>query len=83
MGQLYESGKFQKFDYGFTTNLEKYGTPSPPEIDLSKITIPVGLFIGEQDQIADLEDNENLRKILPNVIAFRVLPNQDHLSLSF
>ena len=54
MGQFYSQKKFQKFDYGSIVNHQKYGQPVPPEIDLSKIEIPVGLFIGRHDYIADV-----------------------------
>ena len=56
---------------------------TPMEIDLSKVSIPTALFLGDEDQIADRLDNEELAKRLPNVIKFRVLENQDHLSVSF
>ena len=50
---------------------------------MSKIEIPVGLFIGRHDHIADVEDNEEVRELLPNVAKFRIFENEDHLSFSF
>ena len=83
MGQFYEQQKFQKFDYGSVINYQKYGQTSPPEFNLTNIQIPVGLFIGRNDHIADVKDNENVREILPNVARFRIFENEDHLSFSF
>lgn len=37
MGQLFKTGKFQKFDYGKTSNQLIYGQSAAPEIDISKI----------------------------------------------
>ena len=65
------------------TNYQKYGQSTPPEFDLTKITLPVGLFIGRNDFIADVQDNEDVRDILPNVAEFRIFENEDHLSFSF
>lgn len=39
-------------------NMEKYGTFDAPEVPLGNITIPTGLFIGEYDNLATVEDNE-------------------------
>jgi pimeloyl-ACP methyl ester carboxylesterase len=50
---------------------------------LSKIEIPVGLFVGRHDYIADVEDNEKVRELLPNVAKYRIFENEDHLSFSF
>ena len=83
MAQLYQAVTFQKFDYGYFVNYEKYNQSTPQTIDLSKITTPVALFLGEDDQIADRLDNELLRDQLPNVVEFKVLENHDHLSVSF
>ena len=75
MGQFYIQKKFQKFDYGPTVNQQKYGQPSPPEIDITKIQTPVGLFIGRHDYVADVQDNEEVRDLLPNVAEFKIFEN--------
>lgn len=56
--QLISSGRFQKYDYGATLNQKYYGQELAPEIDISTITrVPIGLFVGSQDELADAEDN--------------------------
>ncbi|GIY22139.1 gastric triacylglycerol lipase [Caerostris darwini] len=52
-GQLVESGKFNKYDYGKKENLVRYGQETPPEYDLTKITTPVALMWGLNDDLAD------------------------------
>lgn len=57
---------FQKFDYGTrcTTvlgqprmcNQRKYGSETPPAYDLGRISVPIALFTGGLDQLADEAD---------------------------
>ena len=52
------SGKFRYFDYGKRKNQEKYNRDSPPDIDISNIKdVPIALFVGKQDSIANIYDN--------------------------
>jgi hypothetical protein len=46
---MYNSGKFQKFDYGRRKNLEVYGQEEPPEYDLGKVKVPAYLLYGKND----------------------------------
>lgn len=69
--QSISSGKFQLFDYGSTAlNTLKYGQANPPEVDLTRIDnteVPVALFVGNEDDIADIEDSEWVKsQILDN-----------------
>ena len=47
--QSYNSKEFTKFDYGPDGNQERYGQPTPPVYDMSKVTAPVALVWGEND----------------------------------
>ena len=38
--------------------MEKYGTFHAPEVPLSNLSLPTGLFIGSYDGLATIEDNE-------------------------
>jgi len=78
-----ESGKFAHYDYGYLVNFKYYWSNSAPEIPLETICIPVAMFMASDDQIADIRDNEDLRKRIPKVVHWEVLPDEDHLSLSF
>ena len=83
MGQLINSGKFQKFDYGEEQNLLVYFDKNPPEIPIENIEIPIAMYIAEQDNIADLKDNKNVKSKLKNVVDFRTYEDEDHLSMAF
>ena len=55
--QIFDNGKFQAYDYGSSReNQAHYGQPYPPAFDLSNIRIPVRLFAGASDLLADLTD---------------------------
>lgn len=47
-------GHFRQFDYG-KENILKYNSNSPPEYEVRKITLPVYLFVGNEDYIAPKE----------------------------
>lgn len=50
------SDTFQQFDYGPEINIDKYGSGTPPLIDLKNIQdVNIALFIGAQDPYATLE----------------------------
>lgn len=60
LSQLINSGKLQKYDYGSKGNMIEYGTPSPPEYDFSKITIPYAMFLPEYDELSSIKNNEEV-----------------------
>ena len=51
--QVYNSKKFQKFDFGEEQNMELYGTVSPPDYPLHKITIPTYFYYSHNDILVD------------------------------
>merc|ERR1712168_1219862 len=65
--QAVSSGDFKKFDYGYLGNLIMYGSLHPPEYQLSNIQVPVVLFSGDVDPLADMYDVEWLVGQLPNL----------------
>lgn len=56
-GQEVNSAQFRRFDYGWIENLIQYGSTSPPNYDLSKVTAPVALFYSDNDALAGVEVN--------------------------
>ena len=78
MGQLFRSGTFQKYD-----NRGFFSQDKPEQIDLTKISVPVGMFLAKQDFIANGIDNQWVRSQIPNVVKYRTFENEDHLSLNF
>lgn len=47
--------RFNKYDYGWILNLKHYGQLIPPAYDLSKVTVPVHIFHGQNDYVASLK----------------------------
>ena len=59
--QAFDWGIFQAFDYkSAAANNAHYGQPTPPKWDLKRIRIPVHLFAGSSDELADPTDVEYL-----------------------
>lgn len=46
------SGHFQQYDYGLVENLERYHSITPPAYPLNKVTCPVAIYVGKNDQYA-------------------------------
>lgn len=49
------AGKFQKFHYNATRNMEMYGSEEAPEYDLSNISANIHILYGTNDRIAPSE----------------------------
>jgi len=48
-----------------------YGEPEPPEYDVSNIRVPVAMFVGSEDQLADPVDSKMLAKKLRTLVHYR------------
>ncbi|EAS07417.1 ab-hydrolase associated lipase region protein (macronuclear) [Tetrahymena thermophila SB210] len=64
--QLISTYEFKRFDYGPEKNMKYYGQKTAPFYDLSKINIPVALFLGTEDRLAVKEDVLRLKRELSN-----------------
>lgn len=82
-GQLYNSGLFRQFDYGFFGNLEKYGKSSPPKYPLRRITAPIALHYSKNDWLAAIADVKKLRVQLKNLIGEYLVPLPEFNHLDF
>ncbi|GFT96351.1 hypothetical protein NPIL_66411 [Nephila pilipes] len=65
---------FAKFDYGKKGNIARYGQATPPVYDISKITTPVALLSGLNDNLADPKDVEIVAKKLKTLVSNYVVP---------
>ncbi|RWS24857.1 lipase 3-like protein [Leptotrombidium deliense] len=79
------SKKFRKFDYGKITNIEKYGSETPPLYNLTKITSKhIALLHSDNDWLADPQDVEFLRsQIKDNLILDYKVPVKQWNHLDF
>lgn len=62
--QLIKTGKFREFDWGENSNMEKYGTPEPPDFKLEKIEAPTFIYYSNGDPLSSEVDVEHLISIL-------------------
>lgn len=76
------SKPFTAFDYGSKrANTRHYESIKPPEYLISGIDVPIALFSGGRDQLADAEDVQLLRRHLSNITVVRdvVIPDYSHV----
>jgi lysosomal acid lipase/cholesteryl ester hydrolase len=75
MSQMIQTGRFQQFDYGFEErNQRMYGTPTPPDYDLSKATLNVTLFWSTNDLLSNEKDVRKLHETLPTTTQMYLVP---------
>lgn len=79
--QIYQAERFQYFDYGAEKNIQKYGTETPPVIPVDQISgMPIALFVGTSDLLADTRDVEWLREQLNENVVFYKTYDYGHAS---
>lgn len=76
--------KFEMYDYGTAGNKQHYGQSTPPQYELSKIdpSLPIYLYSGGNDILADPTDVKRLVDSLPTNKAnfgWKVIPDYAHL----
>ncbi|XP_041978334.1 lipase 3-like [Aricia agestis] len=69
--EVVSGGKFQQFDYG-SNNMRVYNSNTPPEYDLSKITLPITLMWAENDLLSSEKDIMMLHDRVPSTEMFKV-----------
>lgn len=82
-GQLVESGRFCRYDYNGERNVALYGEWSPPDYDLSLITVPVSLYYSGNDWFSDPRDVDILKQHLPNVYDYYYVSDFSHLDFIY
>ncbi|XP_032457651.1 lipase 3 isoform X2 [Nasonia vitripennis] len=60
--------EFRNFDYGRQTNLMIYNSTEPPKYDLTKIKVPVAVFLSDNDILVTAEDIVHFYEQVPNKI---------------
>jgi pimeloyl-ACP methyl ester carboxylesterase len=63
-GQMVNSGRFEKYDYGAIMNWKHYNQATPPKYDLTQLTVPTVLYYSTEDKLADEKD------IITNMIPY-------------
>ena len=49
------AGLFQQYDHGSDLNWKYYGNPEPPSYNLTAVTVPVSLHVGDADTLVPYE----------------------------
>lgn len=47
--QIYKTGVFKRYDYGYVLNLIRYRRFSPPKYEIGQITTPIVIIRGKND----------------------------------
>lgn len=57
--QEISSGRFCRYDYGVTENVQVYGTEVPPVYDVNQITCPVAVYYANNDALVATQVKKN------------------------
>eukprot|EP00919_Chromeraceae_sp_WS-2016_P036337 GHVR01086251.1.p1 GENE.GHVR01086251.1~~GHVR01086251.1.p1 ORF type:complete len:190 (-),score=3.94 GHVR01086251.1:6-575(-) len=64
--QMVDRKTFQAYDYGSSQkNIEHYGQSTPPKWFISDIRVPLNLFVGNSDELADPKDVQDFWNEVP------------------
>ncbi|XP_077999423.1 gastric triacylglycerol lipase-like [Glandiceps talaboti] len=77
--QMITSYKFQMYDYGVLGNYFHYGKVLAPEYNVSEMDVPVAVFWGEWDILADPTDVLLLIPKIRNLVSVTKIERFDHL----
>ncbi|KAF0885722.1 LIPG lipase, partial [Crocuta crocuta] len=78
--QAVKSGKFQAFDWGSPVqNMIHFNQPTPPYYNLTDMHVPIAVWNGGHDLLADPQDVDLLLSKLPNLIYHKKIPPYNHL----
>ncbi|XP_004680954.1 PREDICTED: lipase member K [Condylura cristata] len=78
--QAVNSGQFQAFDWGNPDqNMKHFHQLTPPIYNVTKMEVPIAVWSGQQDPIADPKDIDNLLPKLSRLIYYKLIPHYNHL----
>ncbi|KAM6184819.1 gastric triacylglycerol lipase-like [Rhynchocyon petersi] len=78
--QLFHSGEFENFDWGNSIqNMLHYNQPTPPLYNVSAMKVPIALWSGGNDLLADPKDVDLLLPKLSTLIYHKRIPTYSHL----
>lgn len=81
--EINAGGSFRNFDYGTHNNEKIYGSSTPPDYDLSKITLPIHLFWAQNDLLSSEKDIKKLHERLPSKTEIYMVPDPDFNHLDY
>ncbi|XP_058789295.1 lysosomal acid lipase/cholesteryl ester hydrolase-like [Phymastichus coffea] len=78
-----QSKQFRHYDHGIKINNQRYKNPIPPEYDFRKIQVPITLFWGQNDFLAQPKDVKRLYDQLPKKVAIYKINDPEFNHLDF
>lgn len=81
--QEINSGRFCRYDFGESRNLQVYGLKIPPEYPAEKITAPVAMFYSNGDWLTNVTDAAILKSKIKNVVDFYEVSDQKFSHFDF
>lgn len=81
--QVSNRRRFAQYDYGLL-NVDHYSHNKevpleyPPEYNLTRVTMPVALILGEHDKVSLVSNVKILMRKLPNVVYYHVIEEFNH-----
>ncbi|XP_031625878.1 lipase 3-like [Contarinia nasturtii] len=82
--QLIRDGGFRQFDYeDKKINQKIYGSITPPDYNLTRITVPINIFHSKDDTTASFENVIQLKSVLPNLKSTYLVPVADFIHVDF
>jgi len=88
-GQIVASGEYKRYNFNDDKlNINHYGRFQPPLIPLADINshsneqVPIGMFVGQYDDLAVPADCTKTRDTVKNTVHYNVYPDMDHSSFT-
>ena len=63
---------FQRYNW-HEENMAIYGQEQPPVSNFSLVTAPTALYVGDEDLLATVADNNQLAPLIPNLIEYHIV----------
>ena len=79
---MINDGRYSLYDYGKRKNKQIYGTDEAPLVPIENLNIPVGLFSGDLDHLADAVDVAFISNKLGDNVVFQKQYHLDHFSFA-
>ncbi|XP_055469891.1 gastric triacylglycerol lipase isoform X1 [Psammomys obesus] len=77
--QVARSAKFQAYNWGSPAmNMLHHNQRTPPEYDVSAMTVPIAVWNGGKDNLADPKDVDMLLPKLSNLVYHKEIPYYNH-----
>ncbi|XP_060042658.1 gastric triacylglycerol lipase-like [Erinaceus europaeus] len=78
--QVKNAKKFQAYDWGSPSqNMIHYNQPTPPVYNMTAMEVPIAVWSGGNDWLADPKDINLLLPKFPNLIYHKEIPSYNHL----